>query len=61
LECDLLETRFRQYPPRPKANQIVRDGKVKYIDDPGGKGYEIVKEVTACPRCAVQYRQKSDK
>lgn len=53
----VLRSRNKQYPYRPKANTIVRpdkNGKPKEydIDDPGGAGREIEREVIACPECA---------
>jgi hypothetical protein len=47
-----LERRARKYPPRPKANRVVRHHKGHHTDDPGGKGQEIVREVVVCPECA---------
>jgi hypothetical protein len=37
-------------PPKP-------DVKGKWIDDPGGRGTQIVREVRACPRCAGELRE----
>ena len=41
VPCNVItvETRPKVYPPRP--------------GDPGGSGYETVKEVRACPSCAT--------
>jgi hypothetical protein len=55
----VLETRSRQYPVRRAANRIIRitdSGKKKevFIDDPGGAGQEIVREVVVCPSCAAR-------
>ncbi len=50
----VVETRPRSYPFRPRANRFVHERKVEYRDDPGGSGYEIVREVTACPDCAAR-------
>jgi hypothetical protein len=50
-----VETRRRRYPPRTEVNEVVRGGKRRYTDDPGGEGYEIVREVIACPGCATRY------
>jgi hypothetical protein len=52
----VLETRLKEYPFRPKANRIVyrkKDGKLKaeWPWDPGGTGWEIVREVLACADC----------
>jgi hypothetical protein len=51
-----VETRPKAYPVRKDANRIIREGKVSYTDDPGGIGYEVVREVTACPTCAAQMK-----
>jgi hypothetical protein len=47
-----ITTREKVYPVRGQANRLcVRTN--TYPDDPGGKGYETVKEVRGCPRCAA--------
>ena len=48
----VVETRRRKYPFREKANQFIKDGRLKKTDDSGGVGYEIVREVLVCPSCA---------
>jgi hypothetical protein len=58
-----VETRERQYPFRFKANRFKRPprpgdpegkkGRVRYRDDPGGSGREIVREVLICAACAA--------
>jgi len=55
----VVQTRPKQYQYRAKANRVVRliesgKKKVVYIDDPGGVGREIVREITVCPACAAQ-------
>jgi hypothetical protein len=52
-----VETRLRIYAPSSKAHLFRRDGKLMYNDDPGGAGYEIVREVLACPACAARERR----
>jgi hypothetical protein len=52
-----VEFRLRHYPPKARANRVVSDNKVHYVDDPGGTGYEIAREVTACPDCAANYKK----
>ena len=57
----VVETRDRQYPFRPKANRFKRKpraddpdrkkGRVRYSDDPGGSGREIVREALLCAAC----------
>jgi hypothetical protein len=54
-----VRTRPRTYPYRARANRIVRadaNGKVKvhWIDDPGGTGREVVREVITCAACAAR-------
>lgn len=48
----VLETRPATYPYRNKVHRYVKDGKVEWNDDPGGKGQEIVREVLAHKECA---------
>jgi len=54
----VVETRVFQHPERadvywhpPKAG-----GKGEWVDDPGGPGSQIVREVRACPACAANAR-----
>lgn len=51
-----FETRPAQYAARPRAHwQPPRaGGKGKWIDDPGGRGTEIVRELRACDECAAK-------
>jgi len=51
-----VEFRVRHYPARTKANRYIRQHKTWTTDDPGGTGREIVREITACPACAAQFR-----
>ena len=39
-------------PDRARANLVVRDGKARHTDDPGGQGFQITREVVVCPDCA---------
>ena len=54
----VVETRPRRYPYRPEAHRLRRrpgdggKGLYKLLDDEGGEGYEIVKEMALCPACA---------
>lgn len=48
----VVETRRRKYPFREKVNQFLKDGRKKTSDDPGGVGFEIVREILVCPACA---------
>lgn len=52
-----VEARARTYPRRPEAQPYFDNGKLKHNDDPGGVGYEIVREVLACPACADRERR----
>jgi hypothetical protein len=52
-----VEFRFRRYPHRKNVNRVVRDGRIFVSDDPGGEGYEIAREITACPDCAAQFKK----
>lgn len=39
------------HPYRPKAHRIRIDDKWEMIDDPGGRGLQIKRELRACPDC----------
>jgi hypothetical protein len=44
--------RKKQYSFRAEANTcITKDGKKKKPNDPGGSGYETVKEIRVCRKC----------
>jgi hypothetical protein len=44
--------RKKQYSFRAEANTfIAKDGKKKKPNDPGGSGYETVKEIRVCRKC----------
>ncbi len=47
----VTETRVRQYPVRVKANHVMKRGKLTWVDDAGGEGREIVRELVLCARC----------
>jgi len=51
----VIETRAVEYPAREKVHWIPPShrGKGTWIDDPGGHGFETVRELRACPRCAA--------
>lgn len=49
----VLATRLRTYPFRLNAHPRGRHGVRRWAADPGGSGYEIAKEATACPVCAA--------
>jgi hypothetical protein len=55
----VIHRRTKQHPFRAEANVFYRPdnkGKVKEVvtDDPGGVGWEIAREVLACPECAAR-------
>lgn len=52
----IIETRAVEYPTRPKVHWVPpKDGgKGKWVDDPGGHGTAIVRELRACPPCAAE-------
>ena len=54
-----IETRIRQYPAREKVFLVRRNHQEKLVDDPGGTGREIVREVTACPDCVAVMKRQS--
>lgn len=49
------KTRPAEYPSRPKAQKVRAGRRSRNFDDPGGAGFEIAKEVLACPRCALDF------
>lgn len=50
----VVETREKVYPVRRQANRFIdRSGMEQVRDDPGGTGYEIVREVLAHELCAI--------
>lgn len=54
----VVETRPRVYPFRKEANRRVwKKSKWEKTDNEGGTGFEIVREVIACPSCAERLRQ----
>lgn len=50
----VVETRKRKYPLREKANRFRKDRRIKQSDDPGGIGYEAVREIVVCPGCSKE-------
>lgn len=54
----IVQTQIAEFPYRVRANRFVRPdnkGKPKtfFVDDPGGTGTQIVREIIACPSCAA--------
>ena len=54
----VTERRPTEYPSRGKAQRKSVGRRSKMQDDPGGAGYQIAKEVVACPTCAEEARVK---
>jgi hypothetical protein len=59
----VVQTRARKYPVRLRANRFIRlsengKRKVTFVDDTGGVGCEVVREVVACPACALGHNRK---
>lgn len=48
---EVVETRVKLYPVREKANHVMKRGKLVWVDDAGGEGREIVRELSLCARC----------
>ena len=50
---EVVETRVKLYPVREKANWVMnrRKNKYEWVDDAGGEGKEIVRELALCARC----------
>ena len=49
---EVVEVRVHQHPAREEVNRVVKNGRVKWRDDPGGFGTQIVRERVVCPGCA---------
>jgi hypothetical protein len=57
----VVERRAKRYPMREGVFRVVehsKEGRKRVVlkDDPGGEGFEIVREAIACPRCAAERR-----
>lgn len=48
-----VATRLAVFPVRPHTQRFVHEGRVKWNDDPGGEGPQIVRELSVCPGCAA--------
>ncbi len=46
---EIVETRLASHPPRDRIHNHGEEG---YVDDPGGVGTQIVKEIKIGPCCA---------
>lgn len=53
MRREVVETRVKLYPIRKRANYVMKQlkGKMMWIDDAGGEGREIVRELSLCARC----------
>lgn len=54
-----VATRLTVFPARPSCQRTVQDGRVKWKDDPGGTGPQIVRELGVCGACASSHQQSS--
>lgn len=53
LMTKVMASRSKSYPFRRHANPLKIKGRwVEPHDDPGGSGWEIVKEVAVCKECS---------
>ena len=59
-----IVTAYREFhhPMRPKAMKIkvIKNGKKKteFVNDPGGTGVQVEKEVLSCPSCAATWEKQ---
>lgn len=53
----ISESEAVSYPYRRGANKFWNEGRLEPRDDPGGKGFQIVREELACPECVASSRQ----
>jgi len=51
LRKKTVKTRIVSYPFRKEVNCKRFEKKIKFTDDPGGKGIEIAEEIKICPDC----------
>ncbi|MEM7135134.1 MAG: hypothetical protein AAF500_01075 [Myxococcota bacterium] len=54
----VVERRPAEYPSRSKAQRSNASGRGKFRDDPGGAGYEIVREKIGCASCIDDHIDK---
>ena len=52
----VVEIRHKVYPKRKEAFWTVRHGSHLLIDDVGGEGWEIAREIVVCPDCAAKMK-----
>lgn len=58
----VVETRRKVYPERRDSNRIRIQGKKKplHVSDPGGVGWEAVREVKVCRACYENWLEEHD-
>lgn len=49
----VVETRERKYPVRPQAMRKGRGASARWIQDPGGEGWEVVREELQHSACII--------
>jgi len=56
------EVREKTYRSRKDATPVRRPGKkkVRWRDDPGGVGFELVSQLKACPSCYAEWVSRLD-
>ncbi|MEM8607005.1 MAG: hypothetical protein AAGF92_07860 [Myxococcota bacterium] len=54
----IVERRPAEYPSRGKAQRSRVGRRSKFGDDPGGAGYEIVREKIACVACIDEHIER---
>lgn len=57
----IIAVREKEYPTRRKESKRGAGrfrGREDAVQDPGGKGNEIAKEVAACPACASKHHEQ---
>ena len=52
-----VATRSTSYPARPGVQKQHRDGRTRWVDDPGGTGEEIAREQQMCSACAAAHSE----
>jgi hypothetical protein len=51
----VVERRYKVYPLRKRAIRAInKEGKPVLVDDEGGEGWEIARELIVCPDCACK-------
>jgi hypothetical protein len=47
----VVERREHRHPARKEVNRVMKRGREKVVDDPGGVGMQIVREQRVCLAC----------